>query len=1348
MRNIVKKLLCLLILAAMLTGSLPAALAADSENEVPLPEPVLESTETLSEEMPREAAPADEEILEESDVPAQTAEAAEEENEGSPEETAEPSEPKREGETDAANQSFSGSGTETDPYLLGTAADFTALSERVNGGESFAGCFFRMTADVTLPKTWTPVGALRPGTADGGSGANILPFSGTLDGDGHQLTVPSGGMPLFGYVRGATVRGLTVYGKKIAADGLVANYVVDYGPDGIYSGEAATVVTFENVTVKKGTKTLRSGFIGGMDQPEENNEYSQTSSENEVVFINCTVEEGVTVGYDGKQSSIGSFAGEFNGTMTGCVSSADVCGKDRVGGLIGAKSTSMGEFSVTNCQFHGTVTASGIAAGGIAGAGYEHETAPNTRCVCIENCTCDGTVTGADNVGGILGSEGGLWQAWDNGIAKIRGNTFSGKVSGSGNVGGIIGFYRSLNCFTIIENNGYVSDCGAEKGIGAVLYVDSAKYAHNRVKPLGWVDGVYCFDSSEDNIQRIKSDLNPDTGFYNIARTDHNRTDDPLGKNAEDLCYPFTPQDPDDPDEPEPARITGLTIEGTGKTEYIVGENLDTTGLTFTVTWSDGSETHPEADEIEWSGFNSSKPGKCTVTAKFGSATAFLTVEIKPESNKIKVKVAVYGDSRHDSDSDGRKHGLAMGGLTTWVSSSTWEAETSETVWDVLQRVFAANGITARINTGRGTVYVAGLTYRGVSLGEFDNGVNSGWMYTLNGSHPLLGVSQQYLHDGDSIVFHYTDDYTKEQGSEGYDDDEDDDEEAKKVVQLIRAIGSPVTEADRAAVERARAAYDALDYRQKKLVDNYDVLTAAEKKLQELKKEADKAAAAKVTEAIERIGQPVKEDDRARIEAARKAYDALTDEQKALVTNLKKLTEAERALAELEADAEDREKAEKVRELIDAIGDVESDGWEDRIEAARKAYDALTDLQKKLVDNLDVLEKAEADRDRMRASSAFREIYETTGDYIQSLGEPMIGSVGGEWMVIGLSRSGREIGDTDAYRKLVDEYVRETADEQDRLHRAKSTDNSRMILALTAIGADVKNVGGHDLLMGLTDMEFVVKQGINGPSWALIAIDSGRYELPENPDAADPVTREKLVQYLLDNQLEDGGWALSGDMADSDMTGMILQALAPYYGKDEKVTAAVDRALETVSRMQNADGSFSAFGGDGGLLPTSESISQIVVALSALNIDAASDERFIKNGRSVLDALCSFYIDGGGFAHVPGGERDGMATEQGYYALTAYFRMLEGKTALYDMTDVTLPERTEPAETAEEEPKEIPAAEPAEEEDYEEVVVAADTAEQETGGRNRTVLLWGIPAVVAAGAAAYAVDRKRRSRKG
>ncbi|MCR5174994.1 MAG: bacterial Ig-like domain-containing protein, partial [Oscillospiraceae bacterium] len=1247
---------------------------------------------------------------------------------------------------------FAGSGGAGDPYLLQTSADLAKLSELVAGGESFSGKTFLMTEDLTLPAGWTPVGALAPGAENGAEGKNILPFSGTFDGGGHLLTVPSGGLPLFGYVRNADVRDLSVYGERIAADGLVANYVVDYGSSGEYAGETMKVVSFENVTLKSGTQTLRSGFIGGMDHPERTSMYGQTSSQNEVYFTGCTVEAGVTVGYDRSQSGIGSFAGEFNGTMKDCRSSADVYGADKVGGLIGVKSSSMGLFTVADSGFHGTVTATGSWAGGIVGSGYNHETAPNTRCVCIENCSCDGTVTGGAYVGGIFGGEGGLWQAWDNGIGEIRSNSFTGKVSGTESVGAVIGYYRSLNRYTMIENNSYVSDCGADRGIGTVLYVDSSIYADGKIRALGWVDGVYCFDSSEDDMKRIRNDLNPGSSFFNIAKADHNRTDDPLGADAEALCYPVAPQDPDDPgapDEPEELRTVKLAISGDYKTKYTVGDALDTGGMVFTVTWSDGSETQPPASDITFTGFDTSEPGNRTVTAKYGTVSAVFTVTVDPKSDRIRVTVAVYGDSRHDSDADGRVHGLAMGGLTTWVAASSWEADASETVWDVLQRVFAASGITARINTGSGSVYVAGLTYRGVSLSEFDNGSNSGWMYTVNGSHPQLGVSQRYVKNGDSIVFHYTDDYTKEQGSEGYDNDKDkEDAAAQNVEALIRAIGSPVTEASRTAVEKARKAYDALSYAQKSKVGNYGVLTAAEQALKDLKKAADEKAAEEVRKLIDALPAETAEKDRKSVERAREAYDALTEDQKALVTNYSRLTEAERQLAEAEATEKDRKAAEEVKGLIDAIAKAIPEDTERAVADARAAYDALTDLQKKLVDNYEDLVKAEKALEAVKAAEKYRGVYETTGDYIASLGTPVTGTVGGEWMVIGLTRSGRPLEDPDAYLASAAQYIGENIDEQGRLHRAKSSDNSRMIITLTALGQDPRNFAGHDLLAGLTDMDYVKKQGINGPTWALIALDSGNYEVPEDPSAVDPVTREKLIACLLDAQLEDGGWALSGSMADSDMTGMVLQALAPYYGKDDAVTEAVDRALDTVSRMQNADGTFSTFGGDGGMLPTSESISQILVALSALGIDAGKDERFAKNGVSVLDALCSFFVDGGGFRHVADGERDGMATEQAYYALTAYYRMLEGKTALYDMTDI-LPET--PAAPADEEPaaadgEKVPDA--AEDEpSYEDAPTAADAAAPAGEKKSAAFLAWGIPAVAAVGAAAFLIDRKRRASK-
>ena len=130
---------------------------------------------------------------------------------------------------------------------------------------------------------------------------------------------------------------------------------------------------------------------------------------------------------------------------------------------------------------------------------------------------------------------------------------------------------------------------------------------------------------------------------------------------------------------------------------------------------------------------------------------------------------------------------------------------------------------------------------------------------------------------------------------------------------------------------------------------------------------------------------------------------------------------------------------------------------------------------------------------------------------------------------------------------------------------------------------------------------------------------------------------------------------------------MAIQALAPYYKTNETVKAAVDKALEALSALQRNDGGFGSWG-----TVNSESCAQVIIALTALGIDPTADSRFVKNGLTVLDALASFYVTGDGFRHIAGGELDGMATEQGYYALAAYYRFVNGQTRLYDMSDVTV----------------------------------------------------------------------------
>ena len=540
---------------------------------------------------------------------------------------------------------------------------------------------------------------------------------------------------------------------------------------------------------------------------------------------------------------------------------------------------------------------------------------------------------------------------------------------------------------------------------------------------------------------------------------------------------------------------------------------------------------------------------------------------------------------------------------------------------------------------------------------------------------------------------------------------------AKAVDDMIDAIGEVTLESEE-AIAAARAAYEALTEAQKAEVKSYDKLTAAEARLADLK------AAKAVDDMIDAIGEVTLESENA-IDAARAAYEALTEAQQAEVKSYDKLTAAEARLAVLKP-------AKPVEKLIDAIGEVTL-GSESAIAAARTAYDNLTEAQQAEVKNYDKLTAAEGAYARLLAEQSERleKIYKTTGDYIAALGTPGVGSTGGEWMVIGLARSGRTV--PAGYYDNVVEYVKANADANERLHRAKVTDNARIILALTSIGKDVTNVGGHNLLKGLDNMAYVQKQGINGPIFTLIALDSHNY-----PTMGD-VTREKLIQVILDAQLPGGGWNLSGENADTDMTAMAIQALAPYYKTNETVKAAVDKALEALSALQRNDGGFGSWG-----TVNSESCAQVIVALTALGIDPATDSRFVKNGSTVLGALAGFYVDGGGFKHTADGERNGMATEQGYYALAAYFRFANAQTSLYDMSDVTIqtggntpanpddPGKTDPSDPGKTDPSDPGKTDPTN--------PGTDTpATGDTG-----VLVWVIALPVALLTAAFVLKRKER----
>ena len=181
----------------------------------------------------------------------------------------------------------------------------------------------------------------------------------------------------------------------------------------------------------------------------------------------------------------------------------------------------------------------------------------------------------------------------------------------------------------------------------------------------------------------------------------------------------------------------------------------------------------------------------------------------------------------------------------------------------------------------------------------------------------------------------------------------------------INAIGTVAyTDACQLKIDKARAAYNSLTAEQKKLVTNYATLTAAETKYAALKAAADKvaadkAAAADATARIDAIGTVAYTDAcKLKINAARAAYDALTADQKALVTNSAVLTAAEAKYAELKAAADqaaaDKAAIDDALAKINAIGAVEyTAGSKAKIDAARKAYDALTAGQKTQITHYD-----------------------------------------------------------------------------------------------------------------------------------------------------------------------------------------------------------------------------------------------------------------------------------------------------------------------------------------------------------------------------------------------------------
>lgn len=308
----------------------------------------------------------------------------------------------------------------------------------------------------------------------------------------------------------------------------------------------------------------------------------------------------------------------------------------------------------------------------------------------------------------------------------------------------------------------------------------------------------------------------------------------------------------------------------------------------------------------------------------------------------------------------------------------------------------------------------------------------------------------------------------------------------------------------------------------------------------------------------------------------------------------------------------------------------------------------------------------------------FDEAYAGAKAYIQSaVSAPVVSYLFGEWAVLGQARAKVPLSEAyiAAYYEKVVAYVKANIG-SDGILRAPDdkntpviTDNERIVLALTAIGKDPANVGGENLLKALQNKDIMQvtdtsNTDINGLVMGLLALNSRNYTSDTS----------WLVQAVLAQQNEDGSWRASADtkpVGDVDMTAMALQALAPYYkdGGNETVNTAVEKALNWLSGKYRSG------------YDSSESCAQVVIALSALNLDANTDARFTKTveGKtlSVLGNLLQYRVaENGGFKHQFADKAvNEMATEQALCAMAAYARFTEKANALYDMTDAACAHR-------------------------------------------------------------------------
>ena len=616
----------------------------------------------------------------------------------------------------------------------------------------------------------------------------------------------------------------------------------------------------------------------------------------------------------------------------------------------------------------------------------------------------------------------------------------------------------------------------------------------------------------------------------------------------------------------------------------------------------------------------------------------------EPTGTQITVSVTIKSDTEY------------------WLKSrSVTLSGEGATVYHAFVKALEGSGLT---QTGAASGYVSAIAKDGVSLGQFDKGPNSGWLYKVNGTLPSVGLTDCAIHDGDEIVWYYTEDWTRDPsaGSMGG---------AKPA--------EPVTPPD--AVQSFADVADTAWYADAvRYVFESGLMTGVSDHTFDPDGTATRAQL--VTILWRLAGSPV-------VNYAMRYSDVTDAAWYAEAVRWAASTGIAGGYADGSFGPNDALTREQLAVLLYRCAQMRGQGftgawyfplrftdaasvseWADEAMHWCVMHGLLNGTDDNRLAPCDAATRAQLAAILQRfcgqlptaeASSVSEAAYVRASAYLTTaVPAPQSGSMGGEWTVLALLRGGADANTScfTGYLTALEQTLRANAGV---LSTRRNTEYSRVILALSALGRDARDVAGYDLTLPLGDYEKTVAQGVNGAIYALLALDSRGYSVPQNAEAAVQATRQMYVDAILSAQRADGSWSFTdGGNADPDLTAMALQALANYT--DERgVSDAIDRALTCLSALQLADGGFASWGTE-----NAESCAQVILALGELGL-APNDARFVKNGQSVLDALLTYQTADGSFCHERGGEVNLMATEQAACALASLVRAERGETSFYQM---------------------------------------------------------------------------------